>query len=150
MIYKFTVTVSGDELNTITLRKDISSQFLVVSSNEVQDKILESEKEVYGFGSISFWHPKKFCFDDYLLMYENDIQNFLENHIEVFQKNNVQEICVYMEVYYEGSQCNFEVIYFNKNMPFDVKIPISVYKLNKKEYKNWIKEIDKYWNTNSD
>ncbi|MEO6176747.1 MAG: hypothetical protein ABIP27_16470 [Flavobacterium circumlabens] len=86
-------------------------------------------------------HPKIFGYLDNGLQYEDQFIKFFEINYSLFQDYGVDDFVFFIEVYYSGEQCNFEI--FNNSMLFKltkgsgkISIPVSVYHLEKKEIEN--------------
>ena len=82
-------------------------------------------------------HPKIFENQKTNLEYEWGFINFLKENFIMFIENGSTDFEYFTEVYYSGTQCNFEL--FNKTMLLHLKkiknisFPISIYHLSKKE-----------------
>lgn len=148
MIYKYILSVSGDSFYPERTLGDIYGDFIIDSYFKPTDKKTVNNSEEYAYGSISFLHSKKFSTEYEILNYENDFIEFLKKNYSCFVKNGVTEFEIFMEVYFDGGQCNFEV--FNKELlksigGFNVSLPISIYVLKKEEVKKWENEIKLIW-----
>ena len=95
-----------------------------------------------------FWNMKNFSTEKYIEKYEKNFIDFLEKNYLLFTKNGANIFSLYIEVYYDGGQCNFEI--FNKTLlkkitKLNVSIPVSVYTLSKEKLQEWADEIELNW-----
>jgi hypothetical protein len=144
MIYKFILSISGDDFYPEKILNEIQGDFVVDSFFNPTDKMPIKISEEYGYGSISFWHPNKSSTDDEIIKYENAFIEFIERNLSVFVDNGAKEFEIYIEIYFDGGQCNFEIFnkeLLNKLATFGVSLPISVYVLKNEEIQKWEDEI---------
>jgi len=79
-----------------------------------------------------------------LSAYEDWFIKFLLDNYSLFSEEGVVDFEFYLEVYYSGDQCNFELFdkeKLKKISHLNLSFPISVYKLTQKEYLEWEREI---------
>lgn len=150
MIFKIILTLTGAKFIPDNILHLIKGQFVVASKNSPQDKKTRNVEDVYGFGSISLFHPKKFVMQPYLLNYEEWFIEFLLDNYELFTNNGVEDFELFIEIYHEDEQCNFEI--FDKKQlakikHIDLSFPVSVYTLKEDKFKQWANEIDVEWNS---
>lgn len=150
MIYKFLFNAAGDNFIPDNILNLIKGEYSIASKNTPNDKNFEGTENVYSYGAITFWHPKKFSTEENIREYEKWFIEFIENNHKLFQDNGADNFDIYMEIYYEGEQCNFEI--FDKNLlkrlsPFDISLPISIYLLKEIEYLKWEQEIKSDWDS---
>lgn len=148
MIYKYYVSASGDCFNPENVLKEIQGDFVVDSFFKPADKKFSDNSEVYGYGSMSFWHPKKYSTEDEITKYEKSFVEFIEKNYTLFVQNGANEFEIFVEIYFDGGQCNFEI--FNKELlkkivMLGVSLPISVYVLKNEEIRKWEDEIKLVW-----
>ncbi len=148
MIFKYDFSVSGDNFYPDRILNEIQGNFNIDSYFKPTDKKFKGGSEEYGYGGISFWHSKKFSTEDEILKYEKDFIDFIEKNYSLFIENGVSELEIFMEIYFDGGQCNFEI--FNREMlkqikSFEVSLPISVYVLKNEELQKWENEIKLVW-----
>ena len=148
MVYKYDFSVFGDTLYPEKIINRIKGNFFVESCFSSTDNKFHNSSDKYGYGGVSFWHPLQFSTEDEIVRYEDAFVKFIEVNYALFIKNGADEFQIFIEIYYDGGQCNFEV--FNKKLlkrlaKFNVSIPISVYALKKRELKKWEKEIKQKW-----
>ena len=149
MIYKITLSVSGDNFCPSKIESDLLGNFEVVDCFNPSDKILEDTEQSYEYGGISIWHPKKFTLQEHILEYETFFVQFSNQNYQTLMENGATELKIYYEIYHKDEHCNFEVLNpasLKKLTSFNVSIPISIYRLKKKEFHNWSKEIKSVWN----
>lgn len=148
MIYKYFFSVSGDNLYPEQILDKIQGDFIVDSYYSPTDKKFDNNSDDYQYGGISFWHPNKFSIEDNVVEYERCFIEFIEKNYLLFTKNGADEFQIFIEIYYSGDQCNFEI--FNKFLLkklsiFEVSIPISVFILAEEELQEWENEIKLIW-----
>ena len=145
MIYKIILILSGMKFLPDSILNHIKGDFIIASKNNPQDK---NKGKDYEFGSISFFHPKKFVTETNLSSYEQWFVTFLVDNYKLFNSYGVEDFELYIEVYHVEEQCNFEI--FDKELlqklsHITISFPISVYSLKKNEFQQWVNEIDTEW-----
>jgi hypothetical protein len=151
MIYKFHFSISGNKFFPEEIIDKIQGNFVIVSYFSPNDKKFEGNDENYNFGEMSLGHPKKFATGDQINEYEDDFIDFIdfiEKNSELFLLYEVTDLEIFMEVYYDGGQCNFEI--FNKKKlkkltDFNISLPISIYALTEQEIEKWENETELTW-----
>lgn len=148
MIYKYSISISGDEFHPEKIIKEIQGNFTVDSYFNPTDKKPINISEDYGYGSMSFGHPNKNSTEGEIIDYEKSFVEFIEKNYALFVKNGVNEFEIFLEIYFDGGQCNFEI--FNKELlkklgDIGVSLPISVYILKNEEIQKWEDEIRLIW-----
>lgn len=148
MIFKIVLIVTGDDFFPNTILEKIKGHFQIASKNNPSDKKFENREDIYGFGSISFFHPKLFSTNETIIEYNEWLINFLRINHKIFINGGADGFQFFIEVYYDGEQCNFEI--FNQNQLqeiFGIKIslPVSVYKLSTNELEKWEEEVRLDW-----
>lgn len=148
MIYKYDFSISGDNLYPEKIINKIQGDFIIMSFFSPSDKKPVNNAEEYGYGGMSFWHKKKFSTEGEILKYEKDFIEFIEKNHTLFVENGVSEFEIFIEIYFDGGQCNFEI--FNKELlkqigNFGVSLPISIYLLKSEEIQRWESEIKLKW-----
>ncbi|MFD2904682.1 hypothetical protein [Sphingobacterium anhuiense] len=148
MIYKYYISVSGDNLIPEKFMGKITGDFIIDSHFKSTDKRDCDLDRTYDYGGISFWHPNKFSTGENILDYENDFVKFIEDNYRLFIENSATDFEIYMEIYSDGGQCNFEIfskILLKKLAKYSVSLPISFYVLKIRQMKKWEKEVDMSW-----
>lgn len=148
MVFKYTFSISGEDLHPKKILGQIQGDFIAVSHFSPTDKKFIAKDSEYGYGGISFWHPRKFATEDQVANYEKAFVEFIESNYALFCQNSVHTLEIYLEIYYDGGQCNFEV--FDKELlkrlaGFDVSLPMSVYVLEEHKLQDWESEISSLW-----
>lgn len=148
MVFKYTFSISGDDLYPEKVLDKIQGDFIAVSHFSPTDKKFIDKDSEYGYGGISFWHPNKLATEDRIMDYEKAFVEFIENNYVLFFQNGGIDLDIYLEIYFDGGQCNFEV--FDKGMlsklaKLGVSLPISIYILKKKQLQKWENEISLLW-----
>lgn len=148
MIYKYYLSINGDLLKPNEFLANIKGDFVVDNCFHPTDSNPVDIDGEYGYGGISFWHPNKFATKEHIAAYERDFMEFIDNNFKLFIENHMTELQIFIEIYFDGGQCNFEV--FSKEMlkkiaSFGVSIPISIYVLSEDEIIKWQNEINLTW-----
>jgi hypothetical protein len=120
--------------------------FIVASSFKPSDKKFMSRDDVYGYGSITFWHPLKFSLQSNLLTYEEAFIEFIERNLERFKQCGADEIEIFLEVYSDEDQLNFEVFnrdVLHKLLQYNISLPVCVYRISTEKLENWSDEVRK-------
>jgi hypothetical protein len=148
MIFKYDLTVSGDNFYPDKILSEIQGDFMVDSCFNPTDKKFIDNSVEYGYGGISFWHPQKFSTEDRIENYEKEFIEFIEKNYTLFVKNGVNGFVIFIEIYFDGGQCNFEI--FNTELlkklgTFGISLPISIYVLKTEEIQKWEDEIKLVW-----
>jgi len=148
MIYKFILSISGDKFDLNAIFNIIEGNFIVESYFFASDKKFENRIDEYGYSSISFFHPLKYCIDDNIDKYEHSFIEFINQNISSFLMCGATDFDIYMEIYFDGQQCNFEI--FNKEQlkklaEYGFSLPISIYMLEDEYYSKWETEIRNLW-----
>jgi hypothetical protein len=148
MIYKYDFSVLGDNFYPSSIIDKIEGDFLVDSYFSPTDKNERKPSEEYGFGCMSFWHPKKFSTENRIVEYDLAFIEFIEKNYSMFVENGVNDLQIFIEIYFDGGQCNFEIFdkhLLKKLVQFGASLPISVYILKKRELRKWENEINMSW-----
>lgn len=148
MVFKYIFSISGDKFYPEKILNKTQGFIVDDSYFSPTDKKKYNQSDEYGFGTMSFWHPKKYSTEDQIVEYEKAFIQFIEQNNDLFVKNGVEELEIFMEIYFDGGQCNFEI--FDKTelkilTSFGVSLPISVYILPVRKIKQWEKEIKVEW-----
>lgn len=127
LIFKLTLTISGDKFFPSKVIHFVNKKYVHESCRDAEDS---------NHGVIYFMHPQLFGRQGEGISYEEWFVKLLEENFEVFRKYGAEDIDLFMEIYYSGDQCNFEV--FDRKMlkrisNFNVAIPISIYHLSDNE-----------------
>ena len=144
MIYKYNFSISGDDFYPEKNLSKIEGDFITDSLFHPNDKKFDNRPDEYGYRGMSFWHPKKFSTENEILEYEKSFINFINKNYSLFFENGVDNLQIFIEIYFDGGQCNFEV--FDKEALkiisyFNVSLPISIYVLTDKEIQKWENEV---------
>lgn len=148
MIYKYSFSISGDDFYPEKITDKIQGDFIVDSYFNPTDKKFNNKLDIYGYGGMSFWHPKKYSTENEIIKYEKAFVDFIEKNYCLFIENGVSDLDIFIEIYFDGGQCNFEI--FNKELlkilaNYDVSLPASVYILNDAKIQEWENEIKLNW-----
>ncbi len=148
MIYKYTLSIAGDNFYPEKIVNKLQGDFIIDSFFSPKDKKFNNSLDEYDYGGISFCHPKKSSTEDKIIDYESDFVDFIEKNYLFFIENNVKDFEIFIEIYYRGGQCNFEIFNKKKIQRFGrigMSLPVSVYCLNSEYIKKWESEIKSVW-----
>jgi hypothetical protein len=73
--------------------------------------------------------------------YEMWFVEFIEANYNTFTESGVDDIRIFIDVFYAGDQCNFEIfdnILLQRLTIFKISFPVSVYKISLKKFKELI------------
>ncbi|HMQ70797.1 MAG TPA: hypothetical protein PKC58_17610 [Ignavibacteria bacterium] len=148
MIYKYSISISGDDFYPQNVLEKIQGNFVVNNYFKPTDKKPINISEEYGYGSMSFLHPNKSSTENEIIEYEMGFIEFIEKNFSFFTENGANEFEIFIEIYFDGGQCNFEI--FSKDLlkklgSFGVSLPISIYVLKNEEIQKWEDEIKIVW-----
>ena len=148
MIFKYDFSISGDNLYPEKIINKIQGNFIIDSYFRPTDKRLFNLPGTYGYGGMSFRHPKKFATEDNIREYEAAFVDFIEKNYNLLVEAGVDDFKIFMEIYYDGEQCNFEIfdkLTLNKLTQYSISIPVSVYFLSEQEVSEWENKIKQKW-----
>lgn len=148
MIFKYCLTASGDRFIPDEILPQIKGEYLLVGKSNPTDKENNKSDFEYGLGYASFFHPKKFATEDFIVEYNEWFISFIKSNKTLFFAKGINDLSIYVEIYFDGGQCNFEI--FNKKQLLEIcniniSFPVSVYILKKRELRKWEREIIKEW-----
>jgi hypothetical protein len=148
MIFKITFSATGDLFLPSKIIDKVNGNFVIKSIHSPGDQFANREG-AYDFGTISYWHPKQFATDDNIAAYEDDFIQFITANQQIFQENLADDLSLYIEVYFDRGQCNFEI--FSKSSlttlaNANISLPISVYVLDDTKLQEWEAEVVSAWN----
>jgi len=153
-VYSYGILIFGDNFYPQNILKKIQGNFVIdddyfcpTDVRKFWGGIISDDDDIYGYGCMLFSHPLKQATDKYRFKYEKKFVEFIEENYQLFKENGVDDIRIFMEVFYEG-QCNFEI--FNKTLlkrlaKYNVSLPISIYAFPKRKMQKWEKEINVIW-----
>ena len=153
-VYSYGISIFGDNFYPQNILKKIQGNLIIdddyfcpTDIRKSWSGIIYDDNDFYGYGCMGFSHPLRQAIGNYMLQYEKDFVEFIEKNYQLFKENGVDDIRIFMEVFYEG-QCNFEI--FNKKLlkrlaKYNVSLPISVYAFPKRKMQKWEKEINVRW-----
>ncbi|MDR1544788.1 MAG: hypothetical protein LBS50_10375 [Prevotellaceae bacterium] len=150
IVYSYDILIFGDNFYPKNILQKIQGDFIIDDDYHCPDDNRFGDDDKYGYGSMIISHPLQWTVGKHIIQYEKDFIEFIEKNYKLFKENGVDDIRIFMEVFYDkGGQCNFEI--FNKTLlkrlaKYNVSLPISVYTLSKREIKKWEKEINIKWN----
>lgn len=133
MIYKYSLSVSGDRFYPERILTNIQGDFIADSYFNPTDQKFENEPDEYGCGSLIFLHKNKCSTEDEIRRYEEDFIEFIANNHILFIENGATEIEIF----------NRELL--KQIGDFEVALPVSIYPLTKEEIQQWKSEISWSW-----
>lgn len=133
MIYKYSLSVSGDRFYPERILTNIQGDFIADSYFNPTDQKFENEPDEYGYGSLIFLHKNKCSTEDEIRRYEEDFIEFIANNHILFIENGATEIEIF----------NRELL--KQIGDFEVALPVSIYPLTKEEIQQWKSEISWSW-----
>ena len=149
-VYSYGVLIFGDNFYPQNILQKIQGNFIIDDKYFCPDDNRFGDDDKYGYGSMSFSHPLQWARGRNIIKYKKDFVEFIEKNYKLFKENGVDDIRIFMEVFYDkGGQCNFEIFdnkILNRLAKYNVSLPISIYTLSKREIEKWEKEIDTRWN----
>lgn len=150
MVHKYSFSVSGDSFYPAKVIGKTKGELVIESYFSPGDsKGLPGISDQYEYGCVSFWHHKKFSTENQIVAYEKDFVEFIEENYQLFTEHGASDFEIYLEIYFDGGQCNFEIFdkaFLRQLANFNVALPISIYVLKESEIKQWENEIQLLWN----
>lgn len=154
MIFRYSVSLYGKKLQPKNVIPKVKGDFTLDDYFHPDDDIMDffqpdvNTGKKYGCGEMTYLHPMKVACDDRLKEYEVEIVEFIQMNNKLFWDNDVEKLSVFLEVFYDGGQCNFSIFDRAKIKGLadcDVDLPISIYALDMENYLNWEKETQTNW-----
>jgi hypothetical protein len=128
---RISLDLYGDSFSPKAFVGQLTDSLIVFRSNEATD-LNTNKTGTYGFGSLSILAPTKIGIPGQLAEYENWYIDFVERHKDLIDKNGVTELNLFIDVFYSGGQCNWEIFSregLKKVGQYGIAIPISFYSL---------------------
>ena len=142
------MSLSGKEFNPDDILEKINGQFLTTDKFSKTDKTGFNDN-IYGYGNLTVYHKNDHVTDMHMSDYEMFYVKFIIENQNFLIDNNVKEIELFYDLFYDGGQCNFQISSINHlkklSTKLKVSIPISIHKISQREMKCRIKEINKVW-----
>ena len=136
LIIQLTINLYGNQFCVHDLINIIKDPVKIIAFHEPTD-INPLIKQKYDFGHIAIQHPTQlginYQFNEYYLWHIN----FIENYYISFQINGVEEINVFIKVYY-SKECNIEIFdnqLIKRLAEYNVSIPLSAHKMTNEQIK---------------
>lgn len=153
MVFKFSMNIYGDTFIASSIIDKIIGNIEVHNYWDPTDKRSDKENEIYGFGNIDIKPKIKYATGVSQIRYAKQFVKILEDNYVLIKNAGGDEVEIYIEAYYDGKQCNFQ-IFDNKILAefakYEVSLPISVYRLGVRKISAWEEEIEKDWLLNGD
>ena len=153
MVFIFSMRIFGDTFIPSLIIDKIIGNAEVYKYWDPTEKRSEKENDIYDFGLIDI-EPKIKCSTGVSqIRYAKQFVKILEDNYVLFKNAGADDISIYIEAYYDGLQCNFE-IFDNKTLAefakYGVSLPISVYRMDVDKISAWEEEIENDWLLNGD
>ncbi len=142
--FKITLQLIGDNFHPSEIIERMEEEYTLSDYHHPGDKMFENSTNRYDFGELSLMHPRVFGLENDNWEYEEWFVNFIERYHDLFNSNGIDDFRIFIDVFYSGDQCNFEI--FNKNLVkrlgrcIDFSMPISIYKLKQKDIREMLLE----------
>jgi len=147
------MNIYGDTFIASSIIDKIIGNIEVHNYWDPTDKRSDKENEIYGFGNIDIKPKIKYATGVSQIRYAKQFVKILEDNYVLIKNAGGDEVEIYIEAYYDGKQCNFQ-IFDNKILAefakYEVSLPISVYRLGVRKISAWEEEIEKDWLLNGD
>lgn len=144
-IIRISLDLTGDKFSPNKLLKELTDQVHIFSSNEPDDKNEYDPNGIFGFGSLTVLCPKIYGLQYEMTDYENWYFDFIDKNKTLLDKNGTTEISLYIEVFDDGGQLNFEIFsreLLKKVGQHNIAIPISYYRLTTKQIIEMLEETE--------
>jgi hypothetical protein len=131
-IIRISLDLTGDKFSPKEFLKVLTDKVHVFYRNELDDKNEKDPNGIFGFGSLTVLCPKIYGLQYEMTDYENWYFDFIDNNKILLDKNGATEISLYIEVFDDGGQLNFEIFsreLLKKVGQHNIAIPISYYRL---------------------
>jgi hypothetical protein len=131
-IIRISLDLNGDKFSPQEFLNELTDNVHIFYSNEPDDINDKDPDGIFGFGSLVILCPKIYGLQYQMTDYENWYLNFIDNNKKLLDKNGVTEMSLYIEVFDNGGQLNFEIFsreLLKKIGQYDIAIPISYYRL---------------------
>jgi hypothetical protein len=131
-IIRISLELYGNNFSPKALLNEVKDNIHVFYSNEPTDINDKDPDGIFGFGNLIILCPQIYGLQYEMTDYENWYLNFIDNNIMLLNKNGITEMSLYIEVFDNGGQLNFEI--FSREMlkkigQYDIAIPVSYYRL---------------------
>jgi hypothetical protein len=139
---RISLDLYGDNFSPKTFLGQLPNSFVVFNSSEGTD-LKTNKTGTYDVGSLSILAPTKIGVPRELPDYENWYIDFIERYKDLMDANGVTEINLFIDVFYSGGQCNWEIFSrdgLRKIGKHGIAIPISFYSLKDDEIINMLRD----------
>ena len=144
-IIRISLDLTGDKFSPKELLKALTDNVHIFYSNEPDDINERDPNGIFGFGSLTILCPKIYGLQYQMTAYENWYLDFIDNNKNLLDKNGVTEMSLYIEVFDNGGQLNFEIFsreLLKKVGQYDIAIPISYYRLTTEQIIEMLDETE--------
>lgn len=131
-IIRISLELYGNNFSPKALLNEVKDNIHVFYSNEPTDINDKDPDGIFEFGNLIILCPQIYGLQYEMTDYENWYLSFIDNNIMLLNKNGITEMSLYIEVFDNGGQLNFEI--FSREMlkkigQYDIAIPVSYYRL---------------------
>lgn len=149
MIFKYTLTLVGIAINyNAILENLVQHDALVYVNFEPIDESMFLDYEFDTDTTLEFCHPFTYTLNGYCIEYETWFLKFIAYNKDLFFKNGVNELSLFIDGFYDGDQCNMEIFcntFMKEIGQFVTSLPMSIHRVKKYEYKKWEIDLDRRW-----
>lgn len=135
-IIRISLDLTGDKFSSKEFLKELEDDIYIFTRNEPDEINEKDPKGIFGFGSLTVICPKIYGLQYEMIWYEKWYLDFIDKNKKLLDKNKVTEMSLYIEVFDNGGQLNFEI--FSKELlqkigKYSISIPISYYRLTSEQ-----------------
>lgn len=144
-IIRISLDLTGDKFSPKELMKELTDDVHIFYSNEPEDINDRDQNGIFGFGSLTILCPQIYGLQYKMTDYENWYLDFIDNNKKLLDKNGVTEMSIYIEVFDNGGQLNFEIFsreLLKKIGQYNIAIPISYYRLTTEQIIEMLNETE--------
>ena len=144
-IIRISLDLNGDKFSPKEFLKELTDDIHLFSSNEPDDINDRDPDGIFGFASLTVICPKIYGLQYEMTDYENWYLDFIDNNKNLLEKNGVTEMSLYIEVFDNGGQLNFEIFsreLLKKVGKYEIGIPISYYRLTTEQIIEMLGEME--------
>jgi hypothetical protein len=144
-IIRISLDLTGDKFSPKAFIEELTDNIHIFTSNEPDDINDRDPNGIFGFGSLTVLCPKVYGLQYEMTDYEKWYLDFIDNNKKLLDKYGVDEMSLYIEVFDNGGQLNFEIFsrqLLKKVGQFDIAIPISYYRLTTEQIIDMLDETE--------
>lgn len=144
-IIRISLDLTGRKFSPKEFLKELPDNIHIFTSNELDDINDRDPDGIFGFGSLTVLCPKIYGMQYEMTNYEKWYLDFIDNNKQLLDKNRVTEMSLYIEVFDNGGQLNFEIFsreLLKKVGQYNIATPISYYKLTTEQIIEMLDETE--------